>query len=157
MLDISFSKMSDQYLVSDGSRWIANLVNSKGAFGNGLCIASDPISRGRRKLNVFYWNLWEIQAYLLFLIGITKSAPENTLFCRTTGEGHFCSHCLWCDHCILSDENWEIILSKNLLSNNNLSNLSPFGLCVSLFGEPESFCPPTPTCPRLDCWEVIRP
>ena len=94
MLDISFSKMSDQYLVSDGSRWIANLVNSKGAFGNGLCIASDPISRGRRKLNVFYWNLWEIQAYLLFLIGITKSDPENTLFCRTTGEGHFCSHCL---------------------------------------------------------------
>ena len=77
MLDISFSKMSDQYLVSDGSRWIANLVNSKGAFGNGLCIASDPISRGRRKFNVFYWNLSEIQAYLLLLIEIRKSDQEK--------------------------------------------------------------------------------
>ena len=69
------SKMSDQYRVL---LEIANLVNSKGAFGNGLCIASDPISPGRRKLNVFYWNLWEILAYLLFLIEIIKSDHEKT-------------------------------------------------------------------------------
>ena len=66
--------MWDQYRVLSE---IANWVNSKGAFGNGLCIASDPISRARRKLNVFYWNLWEIQAYLLLLIEIMKSEREK--------------------------------------------------------------------------------
>ena len=39
--------------------------------------AEDPISRGRRKLNVFYWNLWEIQAHLLLLIEIWKSDQEK--------------------------------------------------------------------------------
>ena len=66
--------MWDQYRVL---LEIANWVNSKGAFGNGLCIASDPISPERRKLNVFYRNLWEIQANLLLLIEIMKSDREK--------------------------------------------------------------------------------
>ena len=63
-LDISVSR---KCRINIGCCWIGNLVNSKGAFGNGPCIAWYPISPGFSEIECI---LLGILAYLLYLLWI---------------------------------------------------------------------------------------